>query len=160
MEPLTPQDVQAALDTTGLSIQVQYLDKSSATAPQAAAALNTELGSIVKSLVFMVNGQPIVVLTAGDQRVHDKKLADYFGVSRKKVKIAKPQECIAHVGYEPGGVPPVGHRRDDLTLLIDQTLSRYEVVYAAAGAHDTIFPIPYAQLVTVTGGRVADVVKD
>jgi prolyl-tRNA editing enzyme YbaK/EbsC (Cys-tRNA(Pro) deacylase) len=160
MEPLTPDHVQAALDATGLSIQVRYLDESTATAPQAAAALNTELGSIVKSLLFMVDSLPVVVLTAGDQRVFDKKLAERFNVSRKKVKIATTDECLEHVGYEPGGVPPLGHRRPDLTVLIDQTLSRFETVYAAAGAANTIFPIPYSQLLQITGGIPADVVRE
>jgi prolyl-tRNA editing enzyme YbaK/EbsC (Cys-tRNA(Pro) deacylase) len=160
MEALQPDHVQAALNATGLGIQVMYLDESSATAPLAAAALNTELGSIVKSLLFMVDGQPIVVLTAGDKRVFDKKLAERFEVSRKKIKIATPEECIEYVGYEPGGVPPLGHRRKDLTLLIDQSLSRFETVYAAAGAANTIFPILYTQLVEVTGGIPSDVIRD
>jgi len=160
MQALTPNEVQAALDAQGLAIQIQYMDDSTATAPEAAAALHTELGSIVKSLVFMVDEQPIVVLTAGDQRVFDKKLAEYFTVSRKKVRIATPEECITHVGYQPGGVPPLGHRHSDLTILVDQTLARFDVVYAAAGAANTIFPIPFTQLLAVTGGTCADVVKD
>ena len=160
LEPLTPADVQSALEAHNLEIEVQFLDESSATAPQAAAALNTELGSIVKSLVFMADGQPVVVLTAGDQRVHDKKLAAYFGISRKKIKIASPDQCVEYVGYTPGGVPPLGHRRDDLTILIDQSLSRYQTVYAAAGAHNTIFPIAFDVLVRITGGEQADVVRD
>jgi prolyl-tRNA editing enzyme YbaK/EbsC (Cys-tRNA(Pro) deacylase) len=160
LEPLTPADVQAALRAHKLDIEVQFLDESSATAPQAAAALNTELGSIVKSLVFMVDGKPVVVLTAGDQRVHDKKLAEHFGVSRKKIKIAKPDQCVEYVGYTPGGVPPLGHRHDDLTILIDQSLSRYETVYAAAGAHNTIFPIKFDTLAQITGGTQADVVRE
>ena len=160
LEPLTPADVQAALAAHNLDIEVRFLDESSATAPQAAAALGAELGSIVKSLVFMADGQPVVVLTAGDQRVHDKKLAAYFGVSRKKIKIASPDQCVEHVGYTPGGVPPLGHRRDDLTILIDQTLGRYETVWAAAGAHNTLFPIPFDALVRITGGQQADVVRE
>ena len=160
LEPFMPADVQAALEAHHLDIEVQYLDESSATAPQAAAALGTELGSIVKSLVFMADGQPVVVLTAGDQRVHDKKLAAYFGISRKKIKIASPDQCVEHVGYTPGGVPPLGHRRDDLKILIDQTLSRYQTVYAAAGAHNTIFPINFDVLVRITGGEQADIVRD
>ena len=160
MDPLTPADVKTALDAAGLSIEVRFLDESSATATQAAAALGTELGSIVKSLVFMVDAQPVIVLTAGDQRVFDKKIATYFDVSRKKVKIATPEQCIEYVGYAPGGVPPLGHRRTDLTILVDETLSRFEIVYAAAGAHNTIFPIPYDTLVQVTGAISADVAKD
>lgn len=160
MEPLTPTHVQAALDQTGLGLQVKYMEQPTATAPEAAAALNTELGSIVKSLLFMIDGQPVVVLTAGDQKVDDKKLAELYSVPRKKIKIATPDECIAIVGFAPGGLSPVGHRTPNLPILIDDTLARYETVYAAAGAANTIFPLQYQQLLAITQGKVVSVVKE
>ena len=160
MEPLTPDHVQAALDQTGLGIHVQYMSQPTATAPEAAAALNTELGSIVKSLLFMVDGQPTVVLTAGDQKVDDKKLSELYTVTRKKIKIATAEECIRIIGFAPGGLSPVGHRTPNLPILIDDTLARYETVYAAAGAANTIFPIKFQQLIDITGGRVVSVVKE
>lgn len=159
-ESLTPKDVQAALDAAGTGIQVVYLEESAKTAPLAAAALKTELGSIIKSLLFMAGPQPVLVLTAGDQRVHDGKLAQYFSVSRKQVKIATPEQCIEITGYQPGGVPPVGHRRRDFSILIDQTLARFDPIYGAAGAAETIFPIPYPQLIEITRGTPADIVKE
>jgi prolyl-tRNA editing enzyme YbaK/EbsC (Cys-tRNA(Pro) deacylase) len=160
MDALSPADVQAALHAAGLEIQVMFMEESSATAPLAAALLGTELGSIVKSLLFMADDQAVLVLTAGDQKVHDGKLAAHFKIPRKKVRIATPDECLAIAGYAPGGVPPLGHRRRDFKILIDQTLSRYETVYAAAGAANTLFPIPYQTLVKVTGGEVVEVVKE
>ena len=159
LEPLTPQDVQAALDAAETGIQVIHLQESAETAPMAAAALGTELGSIVKSLLFMADEKPVLVLTAGDQRVHDGKLATHFDIPRKRVKIATPEQCIEIAGYKPGGVPPLGHRQK-FPILIDQTLSRFETVYAAAGWPETIFPIPYAKLVEITGGTPANVIKD
>ncbi|MFP4323578.1 MAG: YbaK/EbsC family protein [Anaerolineales bacterium] len=159
--PLTPDDVQAALRAAGLSAEVQILAASTATAPEAAAAVGTELGSIVKSILFMVDGQPVLVLTAGDQRVYEAKIAKYFETSRKKTRIATPEQCLVYAGYAPGGVPPLGHRQPDaLTILIDATLSRYETVYGAAGAHNALFPIRYDDLVRITGGTVLDVVKE
>lgn len=159
MEPFTPQDVQAALDTLGTGIRIQTFETSTATSAEAAASIGTSLGSIVKSLVFMVDGQPLVILASGDQRIDTRKLAARYAVSRKKVKVATTEECVTIVGYAPGGVPPVGHR-SHVPILIDQTLGRYEMVYAAAGAPNAIFPIPYAQLVEITGGQVADVVVE
>lgn len=160
MEPLTPDHVQAALDASGTGIQVRYFDQPTATAPEAAATLQTSLGSIVKSLVFMVEDQPIVVLTAGDQKVDDRKLAEHHGVGRKRVKIATPEQCIAIVGYAPGGVPPLGHRSPNLTVYIDESLRRFETLYAAAGAANTIFPVSLEQLLAMTGGVLMDVVKE
>ncbi|NDJ86567.1 MAG: YbaK/EbsC family protein, partial [Chloroflexi bacterium] len=140
-EPLTSSDVQAALDEQAPGIQVETYDTSTATAPQAAASIGTPLGSIVKSLVFMINGRPIVALVAGDQKVDTRKIAAFYDVGRKKVKIATYEECVEHIGYEPGGVPPLGHR-SAAPILIDRSLSRFETVYAAAGSPNTIFPIP------------------
>lgn len=157
MQPLTTTDVQAALDQLGLGIQIRLFDSSTATSQQAADNIGCELGQIVKSLCFIIDGQPIVVLASGDQRVDDRKLADFYGVGRKKVKIASAEECVAIYGYEPGGVPPVGHRTPGLPIYIDDSLQRYEMLYAAGGAHNAIFPITLAQLTAATGGMIADV---
>lgn len=157
MQPLTTTDVQAALDQLGLGIQIRLFDSSTATSQQAADNIGCELGQIVKSLCFIIDGQPIVVLASGDQRVDDRKLAEFYGVGRKKVKIASAEECVAIYGYEPGGVPPVGHRTPGLPIYIDDSLQRYEMLYAAGGAHNAIFPITLAQLTAATGGMIADV---
>lgn len=159
MNPLTPQDVSDAIKALGLSIELQTFDDSTATSQQAADNIGTSLGSIVKSLVFMVEDQPIVVLAAGDQRIDDRKIAAIYEVGRKKVKIAKPEECIEHIGYTPGGVPPFGHRTS-VPIYVDETLKRFELVYAAGGSPHTIFPIPFNTLVEKTDGIVTDLVKD
>jgi Cys-tRNA(Pro) deacylase len=156
---LTPEDVQSALRALNMNIEVRRFDESTATAPEAAAAIGTELGSIVKSLCFIVAEQPVLVLAAGDRRVDDRKLGALYEVGRKKVKIADAATTAEITGYAPGGVPPIGHRTV-VPILIDESLRRYEVVYAAAGSPNTIFPIAFDRLVKVTGGRVADVVRD
>lgn len=158
MEPLTPTHVQTALEVAGLDIRVETFDSSTATAEQAAASIGTALGSIVKSLVFVIDReQPIVVLAAGDQKVDTRKIAAIFDVGRKKVKIASTEQCLEYVGYAPGGVPPLGHRQP-VPVYIDATLARFEIIYAAAGSPHTIFPIPYQTLVEVTGAEVKDLV--
>ncbi len=159
MKPRGPADVQAALDSLGLGIQIRTFDESTATAPEAAAAIGCELGAIVKSLCFVVDNRPVVVLTAGDQRADDRKIAALFNVGRKKVKLADAEATVEATGYEPGGVPPVGHVRP-LPVLIDSTLGRYEVVYAAAGSPNAIFPIRFETLVSVTAGLVEDIVRE
>lgn len=159
MTQLTPEDVQAALDELGLDIKVQAFEASTRTAPEAAAAIGTELGTIVKSLCFLVDGEPVVVLTAGDKRVDDRKVAALYEVGRKKVKIADAEATIEATGYAPGGVPPVGHVQE-IPILIDSSLGRYDLVYAAAGSPHAIFPIPFDTLVEATGGQVLDLVKE
>jgi Cys-tRNA(Pro) deacylase len=159
VEPLTPADVQAALDALNLGIQIRFFENSTATSQQAADNIGCELGQIVKSLAFMIDGKAIVILASGDQRVDDKKLAALFGVGRKKIKAASAEECVMTYGYAPGGVPPLAHRTAGLPIYIDESLRRYEQLYAAGGAHNAIFPIRLDQLAQVTGGQFADVVK-
>ncbi len=160
MQPLTPDDVQAVLDQHDTGITITFYDSSTATSQQAADNIGCALGQIVKSLAFLVDGQPVVVLASGDQRVDDRKLATLYGVGRKKVKAASADECVAHWGYAPGGVPPFGHRTAGLPVLIDESLRRYDLVYAAAGAHNAIFPIALAKLAEISGGQFADVRRD
>jgi prolyl-tRNA editing enzyme YbaK/EbsC (Cys-tRNA(Pro) deacylase) len=159
MQPLTPADVQAALDRLNLGIAIHFYDTTTATSQQAADNIGCELGQIVKSLCFIIASQPLLVLASGDQRVDDRKLADLNGVGRKQVKVATAEECVTIFGYEPGGVPPVGHRTANLPVYIDDSLGRYEQLYAAGGAHNAIFPITLGQLIDATGGKLMDVAK-
>lgn len=159
MEALSPKEVQAALDAKATGIQIQFFETSTATSQEAADSIGTALGSIVKSLVFMVEDKPVVVLAAGDQKVDSRKLSTRFNVGRKKVKIATVEQCLEYVGYLPGGVPPLGHRQS-VPVLIDQSLKRFEKVYAAAGAPNAIFPVALTQLIDISQAELADVIMD
>lgn len=159
MEPLTSADVQRALDAWPFGIQIHFYDTPTATSQQAADNIGCELGQIIKSLAFLVDGQPLLVLASGDQRVDDRKLATMYNVGRKKVKAASAEQCIEIYGYPPGSMPPLGHRAAGLPVYIDESLQRYEQLYAAGGAHNAIFPVTLAQLVQISGGRLADVAR-
>jgi len=148
--------VQRALRSAGLEITVVELDASTATAPQAAAAVNAPLGSIVKSLLFMAAGAPILVLVAGDRMADNKGIAKLLGLSKKKVRIARPDEVLAVAGCDPGGVPPVGYSQPP-RVLIDDSLARFETVWAAAGAANAVFPIAFDDLVRITSGEVSEI---
>ena len=140
------RQVQAALDEMGLDIQVRHFRVSTGTANEAASAIGCELGAIVKSLCFSIGERVILVLAAGDRRVDTKALRRIFGASKRQVKIADPETVERVTGFAVGGVPPVGHPQP-LTTLIDQSLSRFETVYAAAGSANSLFPIRYDVLV-------------
>lgn len=160
MEALTPEHMQATLKALGVDTEITFYDETTATSQQAADNIGCELGQIAKSICFMVNKAPVLVITSGDQRVDTKKLAKIFEVGRKKVKSAKPEQCIEIFGYAPGGVGPVGHRTTDITILIDESLQRYEQLYASGGAHNAIFPITMSELTKVTNGKISDVKED
>jgi len=150
-----PEDVQRFLDQYLLGTSVRVLGQSTATAVEAAAAVGCPLGAIVKSLLFMADEAPQLVLVAGDRKADQRQLAALWGISRKRIRIADPETVRRVTGYEVGGVPPVAHATP-LPVWIDATLARYETLWAAAGARNALFPIAFADLVRLTGGRVAE----
>jgi prolyl-tRNA editing enzyme YbaK/EbsC (Cys-tRNA(Pro) deacylase) len=137
---------------------VLELEESTATAPLAAAAVGAPLGSIVKSLVFMAAGDPVLALVAGDRMADARLVARLLGISKKRVRIARAAEVEAVAGCSPGGVPPVAHAQP-LRTLIDASLSRFDTVWAAAGAPNALFPVSYADLVRITSGEVAEITR-
>lgn len=160
MQPLTPDDVRAVLDAANLGLSIRHFDESTATSELAAQAIGCVVGQIAKSICILVDGDPILVVASGDQQVDDRKIATLFEVGRKKVKLAKPDQCIEIYGYAPGGVPPVGHRTPGIPVYLDEMLKRYDVVYAAAGTANDNFGMTIEQLETLTNGTWADVAKD
>ncbi|MBK9748760.1 MAG: YbaK/EbsC family protein [Chloroflexi bacterium] len=160
MQPMTPEDVQAVLDRHQFNVQITFFDTTTATSQQAADNIGCDVAQIVKSICFIAGEQPVIVLTSGAQRVDDRKIAALFGIGRKQVRAAKPEECVDVFGYAPGSVPPFPHRTPGIVVYIDQTLQNYPMLYAAGGAHNAIFPVTLAQLVAVTNGMITDVIKD
>ncbi len=151
--------VRQALSASGLDPGlVRELPSDTSTAEAAALAVAAPQGSIVKSLIFVADDTPLLVLVAGDQRVDTKRLRAALGMSKRRLRIARPQDVLEYTGFEVGGVPPVGHGKRMRTL-IDSTLARFEVVWAAAGSSNAVFPIPFEKLLTVTGGEVMDLVE-
>jgi prolyl-tRNA editing enzyme YbaK/EbsC (Cys-tRNA(Pro) deacylase) len=130
----TAAKVQQRLAERGLRIEVQELPASTRTAKEAAAACGCELGAIVKSLVFVVDGEPTMVLCAGDRRVE-----------RVDGRPATADEARAATGFAIGGIPPLGHDRD-LPTLIDESLRRFERVWCAAGTPHAVFSVATSDL--------------
>lgn len=154
MDPV--ERVKQALAATGLDPGlVRENPADTSTAASAARAVDAPQGSIVKSLIFLAEGVPILVLVAGDQRADVKRLRADLGLSKRQLRIAQPAEVLQHTGFEVGGVPPVGHT-PPLRTLIDRTLGRFDTVWAAAGNAHAVFPIAYEQLVAITNGEVMD----
>jgi len=164
--------VKRALADCGLDPNlVRELPADTSTAEAAARAVDAPLGSIVKSLVFLVYGAtegipgapaertPLLVLVSGDQRADVHRLRAALGLSKKRLRIAQPAEVLDSTGFEVGGVPPIGHWATVRTL-IDRTLSRFDVVWAAAGSPNAVFPIAYSRLVTIANGEVIDLVEE
>jgi len=149
--------VREHLKQCGLDIEVMELAESTRTAALAAEAVGAPLGAIVKSLVFLADGKPILVLVSGDRRADPKKLARIL--KARRVMIANADQVREITGFAIGGVPPVAHKTK-LPTLIDRNLGRFEKLYAAAGSPRAVFPITLKTLVEITEGQLANLTED
>ena len=132
-------------------LEVIVLDTTARTAKDAALSLKCEIGAIVKSLLFKTDNSFIICLVAGDKRCSLNKLKKIL--QKKDVSMANADEVKINTGFSIGGVAPIAHLKK-LNILIDQSLSRFQNVFAAAGHPNSIFKIEYNQLIQMTKGEV------
>ena len=149
--------VQQALQAAGHSHAPVMLDGAARTAQEAADSLGVQLGQIAKSVIFRrkEDGVAVLVVTSGDRRVDEKKVAARVG----KLGRADADFVKAHTGFSIGGVSPVGHLHPPLTLL-DQDLWRFDEIWAAAGHPHGVFRLSPQDLPGLTGASAAEVVQD
>ena len=145
-----------ALSRFNENLKVKILEKTARTAKEAANALNCEEGAIVKSLVFKTETEFLVCLISGDNRCSLNKLKKV--IKKKDFSKASADDVKAQTGFTIGGVSPVGHI-NDLNIIIDRTLERFQIVYAAAGHPNSIFKIDISKLKDLTKGRVEDITE-
>ncbi len=145
-----------ALKKFNSEIKVIELEQTARTANDAANSLNTEVGSIVKSLLFRNKENFLLCLVSGDKRCSLNKLKKIF--NSKDLSMASPDEVKDQTGYTIGGVSPVGHK-NKLEILVDESLNRFKNLYAAAGHPNCIFKINFDELLNLTNGTVKDIVE-
>ena len=146
--------VRAALAEAGSSASVIELSETARSAQDAADSIGTELGSIVKSLIFAVGGKPVMALVAGDRQCDTKVLPVALGLEGK-AKRADADLVRGATGFAIGGVAPVAHDQK-LPIVIDASLARFVTVYAAAGHPYCVFATTMAELARITGGEVSE----
>jgi len=151
----TAQKVAEFARQQGLELTITEFEVSTRTAQDAADAIGCQVAQIVKSLVFVVNGQPTMALVSGNNRLDEKKLASICQVGRKKVKRANAEVVRTATGYAIGGVAPFGYP-ESLPVYIDQDFWQFDTIWAAAGTPNTVFPITPDDLVKISHGMKAD----
>lgn len=151
------QRVVEAAERAGLTIQVVRFPHGTRTADDAARAVGCSVGQIVKTLVFMVDGDPMVALVSGIDQLDPDRLASAMDATR--VRRANGDEVRAATGYAIGGVPPFGHTRR-LPVLIDEHLLSHGEVWAAAGLPDAVFRVTPLDLEHAAGARRAVIAAD
>ena len=135
-------------------LQVLVLNTTARTAQDAANSLKTEVGSIVKSLLFKSDETFLICLVAGDKKCSLNKLKKIL--KKKDVHMANAEEVKNITGFSIGGVSPVAHT-NKLNILIDNSLERFEYVFAAAGHPNCVFKISYKELLRITEGSEKEI---
>ena len=149
------QKVADAARALGLSVEIVEFEETTRTAQDAAHAIGCQVAQIVKSLLFIVDDQPVMALVSGVNRLDERKLATLRGVGRKQVERADADVAKAATGFSIGGVPPFGHT-SRLPVYVDEDLTRFDVVWAAAGTPFAVFAITPEELVQASQATVAD----
>lgn len=132
---------------------IEFPEGTTKTSEMAAQAIGVEVGQIAKTLVFIGKEKAVLVVTSGDVRVDVKKVKEYLG---GKVRFAKPEECLELTGFPPGGVCPFAVKTP-LPVIIDKSLERFSIVYAAAGSANSAVPVTVERLVEITKGHLKEV---
>lgn len=149
------EKVQSYLDQYNLGLKVIELQEDTSTCELAAAALGVEVGQIAKTLVFLVDGQPVLVVASGDRKINNGKLKRLLAAA--KVRMADPATVLEVTGYPVGGVCPLALPQSP-PVFLENTMQRFGVVYAAAGTANSALPLTMRQLEIVTRGQWADLI--
>ncbi len=144
--------VEKALAQYG-NLKAVIFDADTSTSELAAQAVGVTVGQIAKTLCFLGDGQPFLVVTVGDRKIDTKKLGKQVGA--KKVRFADAQTAYEATGFPPGGVCPFA-LKSAVPVYLDDSLFEYDIVYSAAGTANSALPIAPARLQEITGARLVD----
>jgi prolyl-tRNA editing enzyme YbaK/EbsC (Cys-tRNA(Pro) deacylase) len=144
--------VKEAARELGLDVELRTLEDSTATVAEAAAAIGCDIGQIAKSIVFVMDGEPVVVVASGRHRIDPHKVCDALDCAEGRM--ASADEVRGGTGFPIGGVPPIGH---GLPVVFDSALLDYDVIYAAGGDGNTLFEVSPRQLAGCVHALVAPV---
>ena len=147
---------EKALKEFDNSMNVIELDSSARTAKDAANSLKCEVGAIVKSLLFRTENSFLLCLVSGDKRCSLNKLKKITQI--KNISMASPEDVKIQTGYTIGGVSPIGHLKK-INIFVDNSLERFDDIFAAAGHPNCVFKIDFKNLLKITQGEIQDIVE-
>lgn len=152
---LTDTDLQTFITQHAIPARLIYPGAPTPTVPDAAKALGVNSVQILKSLVFIFDETPHLIIAAGESRIDYKKLAEATGLSRKKIRMASPTEALEISGFEVGAMPPFGHKQVLSTLLDHNSASTtYDIYYGGGGSQSALLELNLQTLTMVTQARV------
>ncbi|XAO70480.1 YbaK/EbsC family protein [Diaminobutyricibacter sp. McL0608] len=144
------------MKASGVEPRTKWFESATPTAVSAAAELGVEVGAIANSLVFTIDGEPLLVMTSGAHRVDTAWLGERLGGT---IRRAEAETVKAATGQTIGGVAPVGHP-EPIRTIVDTALADYPEVWAAAGHAHTVFATTFDELVRITGGEPGPVAPE
>jgi Cys-tRNA(Pro) deacylase len=146
-------DLQMFIDHHRIQATIMPLNAHTLTVGDAARALAVNTNQIIKSLVFHIDGKPLLVINNGPARVDRRKLAAYLEVGRKKVKFASPDTVFALTGFVVGSMPPFGHKQK-LRTLVDTAVTQLDIIYGGGGDIDAMMRLTPEELLKVCQAEV------
>ncbi len=154
--PLNSADLQRYIDRNGIRATILCLDEHTATVQDAARVLKVATGQIIKSLVFVADGRPLLVINNGLARVDRRKLAAVLDMSRRRVKFATAEQALEITGFVVGSMPPFGHRQR-LRTLVDPAVTRQDTIFGGGGDLDAMMELDAAELLRVTAAETVEI---
>ena len=139
----------------GIEAEFVHLEQETPTVEAAAQAVGVHPDNIGKSILFLANNEPLMVIANGASRLSYRPIARHMGLSRRQVKLATAEEVVRYSGYTVGTVPPFGHIAK-LKTLISQTVLELKILFVGGGSDNTLIKIKPTELVQVTKGTIVD----
>ena len=155
---MNSRDLAQFIEQNEVEAQIIHLESHTPTVAMAAEALGVQPDQIIKSVLFLADGRPVLVITNGLARIHRKLLADVLDMSRRRVKMAGEEQVNAVAGYAIGAVPPFGHPQK-LETMIDQGVLQQDEVFGGGGEVNALMRVTVSELQHVTGGRIVDIAE-
>ena len=152
---LNSQDLKQFIDQYQIAAEILPMQEDTPTVPDAARALGVEEDQIIKSLVFLVDGRPTLVIANGTQKVDNRLVARHFGVGRKRAKMARPEQALEITGYIVGAMPPFGHHTR-LRTIVDPGVIAHQEIFGGGGEINAMLRLTPEELLRITG---ADIVR-
>ena len=138
-----------------IQAEILHLEQNTKTVAEAAAVLGVQPEQIIKSVLFIADGEPVVVISGGTARIAWKRLADYLNISRRRLKTGKEEQVLELTGYVVGSVPPFGHRQQ-LRTIVDTAVYSQSTVYGGGGDINALLKIDIEELRRVVGEETGE----
>ncbi|MCA9977132.1 MAG: YbaK/EbsC family protein [Anaerolineales bacterium] len=154
MTKMTAVDLQQYLHEQQIAAQIIHLPSTTLTVPEAADVLGVSPDQIIKSVLFLAEGEPLLVISCGVARIAWKQLADWLGISRRRLKTGTADQVLAITGYVVGSVPPFGHRHP-LRTVVETAVLDQPIIYGGGGDVNALLRLTPGELQRVVGEETA-----